>query len=143
MPRLPIERALEIPDPTQSHLIRAQCNVAACAFGDLSDMLGGIQQQLAKDNSTTVQTCEAYIFLQELETWLQSLPTELLLPTICESQRTGQELLENTINDASDARKVELVRIYLSTKLFDLSLTPVVASLFSVLRYCKLSYVPV
>ena len=47
--------------------------------------------------------------MQELETWLQSLPNELLLSTISGSQRIDPGLLENTIKVAPDTRKVEFV----------------------------------
>jgi hypothetical protein len=84
--------------------------VATCAFGDLFDILGYIQQQLVRDNRTTLQLWEANIFMKELDVWLQSLPNELLIPTISGLQRTDPGLLENTIKSASDARKVELVK---------------------------------
>lgn len=86
--------------------------MATCAFGDLFDILGGIQQQLGRNNRTMPQLWEASIFIKELEIWLQSLPNELSLSTISGSQRTDQGLLENSIKNAPDARKVELVRIY-------------------------------
>jgi hypothetical protein len=91
--------------------------VVTCASGDLFDILGGIQQQLGRNNRTTPQLWEASIFMQELEIWLQSLPNELLLPTVSGSQRIGPELLENIIKHAPDARKVELVGIY--SRIFD------------------------
>ena len=80
------------------------------AFGDLCDILGGIQQQLSQNSRVTPQLWEASIFMQELETWQQSLPNELFLPIFHGSQRTDPGLLENIIKGTPATRKVELVR---------------------------------
>ncbi|KAH8744938.1 hypothetical protein F5882DRAFT_423394 [Hyaloscypha sp. PMI_1271] len=105
-------RGPEILEATLYRFIKAQSNVTTCAFGDLFDILGGIQQQLRQDDRSMPQLWETSIFMQGLETWLQSLPNELLLPTMSGSQRTNRKLMENTINNAPGARKVELLHLY-------------------------------
>jgi hypothetical protein len=104
-------------EAAQYRFNRSQASMTTCAFGDLSDILGRVQQQLGQNKNPIPRLVKADVFMQQLESWLHSLPPELLLPAISESQQMDQRLLKSAIDNTHEGRKVELVRIYFFARL--------------------------
>lgn len=113
-------KAADTNQATPRHDTRAQFTGAAIAFGELSDTLGCVQQQLGPSN--TLPLWRGILFMQKLKTWLYNLPDELSVSIVHGLERWDLGLIKNVFSEASDTRKVELVRTQTQNSLLSTTL---------------------